>query len=59
MDKNFQTVNLHFSYQESKMLALAQEGVDVIERIYSDDHVSLKIKGSRKRISQIKSNLIE
>ena len=59
MDKNFQTVDLHFSYQESKMLALAQEGVDVLERIYNDDHVSLKIKGSRKRISQIKSNLIE
>ena len=59
MDKNFQTVDLHFTYQESKKLALAQEGVDVLERIYNDDHVYLKVKGSRKRISQIQSNLIE
>ncbi len=59
MDMNFETVDLHFTYQESKMLALAQEGVDVLERIYNDDHVYLKIKGSRRRISQIKSNLVE
>lgn len=59
MDMNFQVVDLHFTYQESKKLALAQEGVDVLERIYNDDHVYLKVKGSRKRISQIQSNLIE
>ena len=59
MDMNFQVVDLHFTYQESKQLALAQEGVDVLERIYNDDHVYLKVKGSRKRISQIQSNLIE
>ena len=59
MDINFQVVDLHFTYQESKKLALAQEGVDVLERIYNDDHVYLKVKGSRKRISQIQSNLIE
>ena len=59
MDKNFQTVDLHFTYQESKKLALAQEGVDVLERIYNDDHVHLKVKGSRIRISQIKSTMIK
>ncbi|MGY8751386.1 MAG: GTPase HflX [Fidelibacterota bacterium] len=59
MDKNFQTVDLHFTYQESKKLALAQEGVDVLERIYNDDHVHLKVKGSRRRISQIKSTMIK
>ena len=59
MDENFKVVDLCFKYQESKKLALAQEGVDVIERIYNDDHVFLKIKGSRKRISQIQSTMIE
>ena len=59
MDENFKVVDLCFKYQESKKLALAQEGVDVIERIYNDDHVFLKIKGSRERISQIQSTMIE
>ena len=59
MDKNFKVVDLCFKYQESKKLALAQQGVDVIERIYNDDHVFLKIKGSRERISQIQSTMIE
>ncbi|MBT3479731.1 MAG: GTPase HflX [Candidatus Marinimicrobia bacterium] len=57
MDENYQIVNLKFSYQESKELAQAQEGVDVLERNYEDDHVQLKIKGSRWRISQIQSKL--
>ena len=59
MDENFKVVDLCFKYQESKKLALAQQGVDVIERIYNDDHVFLKIKGSRERISQIQSTMIE
>tara|TARA_B110000467_G_scaffold79169_1_gene71542 strand:- start:420 stop:1691 length:1272 start_codon:yes stop_codon:yes gene_type:complete len=59
MDMNYQTVDLHFTYQESKKLALAQEGVNVLERVYNDDHVYLKVKGSRKRISQIQSDLFK
>ena len=57
MEKNYQIVDLHFSYKESKQLALAQEGVDVLERTYNNDHVLLKVKASRDRISQIKSNI--
>ncbi|MDP6339516.1 MAG: GTPase HflX [Candidatus Marinimicrobia bacterium] len=57
MDENFQIVDFQFSYRESKELALAQEGVDVLERSYNDDHVHLKVKGSRWRISQIQSTL--
>ena len=57
MDENYQIVDITFSYQESKELALAQEGMDVLERNYEDDHVKLKLKGSRWRINQIQSTL--
>ena len=57
MDDMYQVVDFQFSYKESKALAQAQEGVDVLERNYHDDHVQLKIKGSRWRINQIQSSL--
>ena len=57
MDDMYQVVDFQFSYKESKALAQAQEGVDVLERNYYDNHVQLKIKGSRWRINQIQSSL--
>ena len=57
IDKNFQVVDLQFTYEESKQIALAQEGVDVLERTYNDDHVRLKVRGSRWRISQIQATI--
>ena len=57
MDEKFQVVELQFSYLDSKAMAQAQEGVDVLERHYHDDYVHLKVKGSRQRISQIQSTL--
>ncbi len=59
MDENFQIVDLQFSYQDSKNMALAQEGVDVLERSYDDDGVRLKIKGASWRINQIQSSLFK
>ena len=57
MDKNFQTIDLLFSYKEAKEIALAQKGVDVLERYYEDDCVRLKVKASRWRINQIQAEL--
>ena len=57
MDEIYQVVDLKFSYTDSKAIAQAQEGVDVLERNYHDDHVRLKIKGSSWRIEQIQSNI--
>ncbi len=57
MDDMYQVVDFQFSYKESKALAQAQEGVDVLERNYHVDHVQLKIKGCRWRINQIQSSL--
>ena len=57
MDKNFQTIDLLFSYKEAKEMSLAQKGVDVLERNYEDDCVRLKVKASRWRINQIQAEL--
>ena len=55
MEKNYQTIELEFSYEDGKVIANAQKGVEVLERVYDDDGVKLKIRGSRPRINQILS----
>jgi hypothetical protein len=51
---------LTFSFPTKiKKMALAQEGVEVLERNYDDDCVRLKIKGARWRINQIQSSLLK
>lgn len=55
MEKNYQTIELEFSYEDGKVIANAQKGVEVLERVYDDDGVKLKIRGTRPRINQILS----
>ncbi|HIF83088.1 MAG: GTPase HflX [bacterium] len=55
MEENFQTIDLEFSYDQGKIIAHAQEGVEVLKREYEEDRVKLKIRGSRSRINQILS----
>ena len=55
MEKNYQTIELEFSYEDGKVIANAQKGVEVLERVYDDDGVKLRIRGSRPRINQILS----
>lgn len=57
MDNKYHVVDLKYSYRNSRAIAQAQEGVDVLERNYYDDHVHLKVKGSHHRINKIKSSL--
>ena len=57
MEKNYQTIELKFSYSEGRIIANAQKGVEVLERKYGDEKVKLKIRGSKPRISQILSEL--
>ena len=53
MDENLEELNLTFSYSKPKEIAIAQEGVSVMERNYNNDHVELKVKGTRKKIGQL------
>ena len=53
MESNFQTVEITIPYGNGKVIANAQTGVKVLERLFEDDVVKLKIRGARPRIKQI------
>jgi len=53
IDLGFTTTEVHFSFDQAKETAEAQNGVTVLEREYDEDGVSLKIRGPVKRINQI------
>lgn len=53
IDRGFTTADIHFSFDQAKETAEAQNGVTVLEREYDEDGVHLKIRGPVKRINQI------
>ncbi len=53
IDRGFTTAQVHFSFEQAKETAEAQNGVTVLERDYDEDGVHLKIRGPIKRINQI------
>ena len=53
MESNFETVDIKIPYEDGKVIAYAQTGVRVLERLYEDDVIKLKIRGPRPRIKQI------
>lgn len=53
INRGFTTVEVHFSFEQAKETADAQNGVIVLERDYDEDGVHLKIRGPVKRINQI------
>jgi GTP-binding protein HflX len=55
MEENFQTIDLEFPYDQGKIIAHAQEGVEVLKREYEENGVKLRIRGSQSRINQILS----
>ena len=54
MDKDHIEIELHLPYDKPKAIALSQHGVQIIKREYQSDHIYLKIKGSIKKIDQIR-----
>jgi len=57
IDQSLEELDLLFSYKEAKKIAIAQEGVEVMERKYNNDHVKLKVKGTSKKIGQLRTIL--
>jgi GTP-binding protein HflX len=53
IDRGFTTAKVHFSFEQAKETAEAQNGVTVLERDYDEKGVHLKIRGPVKRINQI------
>ncbi len=56
IDQGFITSDVHFSFEQAKEIADAQNGVTVLERDYNEEGVNLKIRGPIKRINQIVDN---
>ena len=52
---SYETVDVKFSYQDSKLISKIQENVIVLERNYMNDFVKLKLRGSKSRINKILS----
>jgi 50S ribosomal subunit-associated GTPase HflX len=57
MEENFKTIDLEFPYDQGRMIAQTQEGVEVLKREYEETKVKLRIRGSQSRINQILSTL--
>lgn len=53
MEESYQTLELVFTYKQTRELALAQEGVEIISRSYEDDGIHLTVRGQRTRLNQI------
>ena len=54
MDKDRIVTELKLPYDRPKEIAFSQQDVEIIKRDYKDDHIFLKIRGSAKKIDQIK-----
>ena len=54
MDKDRIVTELKLPYDKPKQIAFSQKDVEIIKRDYKDNHIFLKIRGSPKRIDQIK-----
>ncbi len=53
MKENYQIVEMVFTYQQTRELALAQKGVEIVNRSYEDDGIHLTIRGQRAHLNQI------
>jgi GTP-binding protein HflX len=58
MEIEYETIDLSFSFDEGKMIAKAQEGVEVIEREWTENGLQLRIRGHRTRIEKLLKNKI-
>ena len=53
MENDHETVDLQIPYEKGKMIALVQDGVEVLERAYDDQGIRLKVRGNKDRIERI------
>ena len=53
MEDDYETVDLQIPYEYGKIIAQVQDGVEVLERVYDDQGIRLKIRGNKNRIEKI------
>ena len=55
IEESYETIDVKFSYRDSKLISKIQENVIVLERDYMNEYVKLKLRGSKARINKILS----
>ena len=53
MNEEYEIIEISFPYTEARQISLAQRDVEVLDRIYQDDRINLKIKGPKETIQKI------
>ena len=56
MNDEYETIEISIPYSEARQISMAQRNVEVLDRIYKEDRINLKIKGSKERIKKILNN---
>ena len=56
MNDEYETIEISIPYSEARQISMAQRNVQVLDRIYKEDKINLKIKGSKERIKKILNN---
>lgn len=55
MKEAYSTIEMHFTYEQGQVMAQTEQGMEVLERHYGEDGVTLTLRGSIDRIEKIKS----
>ena len=50
---DYETVDLQIPYKYGKIIAQVQDGVEILERVYDDQGIKLKIRGNKNRLKKI------
>ena len=53
MENDYETVDLQIPYKYGKIIAQVQDGVEILERVYDDQGIKLKIRGNKNRLKKI------
>ena len=53
MNEEYETIEISFPYTEARQISMVQRDVEVLDRIYQDDRINLKIKGPKEKIQKI------
>ena len=56
MNDEYETIEISIPYSEARQISMAQRNVQVLDRIYKEDRINLKIKGSKETIKKILNN---
>lgn len=57
MDADYKTISLEVDYQQGKLLSQAQDNFEILERIYGENGLSMKIRGRGDQIDRLQKQI--